>query len=74
MPMKDLEVPKSAPMYRITRGSMVSSKLASESEVEGFLEMCGLSRDSIEWAAAFTGWPLHIDGADIRFELQRLDN
>ena len=62
--------PEAEALYKVTRGAMVSPKLATTADVEEFLRMCGIAQESAEWEAAFAGWPLHVDGADMRFELQ----
>jgi len=58
-------------LYEVIRGGVRSPRLATEAEVRDFLEASGLPKDTPGHEAVLAGATLHIDGADMRFNLRK---
>lgn len=57
------------PLYEVIRGGERATRLVTEAEVRDFLDACGLPEDTPGHEAVLAGATLHIDGADMRFNL-----
>lgn len=57
------------PLYEVIRGGKRAPRLVTEAQVRDFLDASGLPEDTPGHEAVLAGATLHIDGADMRFNL-----
>ncbi len=57
--------------YKVIRGEQVAQRLATDEEVEEFLDACGMVKGTQKWEAAKAGVPVIVDKAEMRFVPQK---
>lgn len=57
--------------YKVIRGQEIAQRLATDEEVDEFLDACGMVKGSQEWEAAKAGNPFVVDRAEMRFVPQK---
>lgn len=54
-------------LYFVERDGHRSTSKATQADVDGFLDACGIEKDSQEWYAALAGAPIEVDNSVMCF-------